>query len=222
MYSGSEISRLLLGSAVLVASVLGGSFLFSQISAITTADTQSLACLESQFRRERRLRWKPAFSDADLYWETTVTADSAVLAGATYLARPNGPELIHYANAERPEGRWRLDEHKTQSIQIEYTGDLSFKVAVLSSGRESVLQISWYNVGGRATDKRVVAKLWSVAQLLLPRKDASYLSLLTPCGVDCVSAAKSVSVFLESAPWLQDPVIGCTEVETEYEYGESP
>jgi hypothetical protein len=144
--------------------------------------------------------------DSHLRRPVDVAGSAGVVDIFTFYSRPRDRDLTHYSNEDRPAGNWRTGP-ETLSWLESPTGPLSLRI--LTKSKSNVVFLSWYNVGGTVTTNRRVAKLLTIPQYFVGRRDASYVSVLLNCGSDCRSEVDALPEFLSDNAWLQDVVGHC-------------
>jgi len=113
-----------------------------------------------------------------------------------YEKQRQGQELIYYANRPFDTERWRILE-RTPS----HSGAAMRTVNLILEGKgEQRRRLTyWYEVAGRSTDRRLVAKALQVPAIFRGRADAAFVAVSGLCADDCESVDTAVDEFTRIA-----------------------
>ncbi len=151
--------------------------------------------------------WRPDFRGETAAISGVYSKDDAefVVWILFYEKQRQGQELIYYANRPFDPERWRIFDRTPTHSGV----DMPTVSLVLEGQGEQRRRLSyWYEVAGRSTDRRLIAKALQIPGIFSGRADAAFVAVSGLCEDDCKSVDAAVDEFIRvAAPALtREPV----------------
>ncbi len=141
--------------------------------------------------------WRPKFTRETSALGGRYTKDGAeiVVWAMFYEKQAQGRELIFFANRPFDPERWRVvgrgGGQPTGAIE-------TVSVTLEGAGEQRRRLVYWYEVGGRATNKRWLAKALQVPALVRGRADAAFLAVSGTCRGGCDDTDAAIEEFIRA------------------------
>jgi hypothetical protein len=145
---------------------------------------------------EESVYWKPNFGDGSMALQRSVQYDDMIITVhvTTYLASLPDSELIHSDRTIVDLRSWRQTETIRPSELLQESAGINSRHLIVESidrGTKLVVMY-WFDIGGRRTESRSRAKMYSILNFLTLREDSSVIVFSTKCEVSCDGKADAL------------------------------
>lgn len=147
--------------------------------------------------------WVPNFVVGTLTLRNTFLFDQIPITAhvITYMASDVDSDVARPDN-NLVDSRFRVSNISSSRARIANTDLAENSNIVLIdalSNRTNLIAMYWYDVGGRPTNSRLVARLYAVLNFFYFREDSSVIVLFAECGASCTASEKAIVEFSEKS-----------------------